>query len=134
MSPFETGESHFLKPGGGGREGGNMKSCGVAERLLVSTERFGKPQAPRRWSRGAWNKGCWVCPCCFLQEDLETRCKLQLSYLTCPLQLDPSAFSDRTRSDLSDNAPTVTLLIKSPCTAVRCVITVRPDSSNHSRD
>lgn len=46
MSPFETGESHFLKGGGTGRGGENMKSCGVAERLLVSTERFLKPQTP----------------------------------------------------------------------------------------
>ncbi|XP_054067113.1 uncharacterized protein LOC128913487 [Rissa tridactyla] len=36
----------------------------------------------------------------------------------CPLQLDPSASSDRTRLYLSDNTPTVTLLIKSPHTAV----------------
>lgn len=43
MSPFETGESHFLKHGVGGE---NMKSCSVAERLLVSTERFLKPQTP----------------------------------------------------------------------------------------
>lgn len=74
MSPFETGESHFLKLGAGG---GNVESCGVAERLLGSTEGFGELQVEQRGFVCMWALlGVSVL---FLQEDGKTRCKLELS-------------------------------------------------------
>lgn len=83
-----------------GRRGGeNLKSCRVAERLLVSTERFLKPQTPWWWSWGALKGGCWVCPRCFFfffEEDLKIFCRLEFSSPPCPLQLDAGASSSST--------------------------------------